>query len=319
MDRRAMHEGSARAILAALLANLGIAVAKLVGWLVTGSAAMLAESIHSLADTGNQGLLFLGGRIARRAPDREHPFGYGHERYFWAFVVALVLFSLGSLFAIYEGYEKIVDADAHSVEAPIVAIVILGVAIVLESFSMRTALVEAAELRGRAPLLRFIRRTKVPELPVVILEDFGALVGLVIAFVSLLLAWQVDPVFDGVGTVVIGLLLGVIAVLLAVEMKSLLIGEAASPEDVAAIRGAMAGHPDVDRVIHLRTEHLGADEVLVAAKVGLRTSLDLPGVARTIDEVERSVRSAVPSAVLIYLEPDLDRGAPAAEGEAPVP
>jgi cation diffusion facilitator family transporter len=297
--------GGARAIIAAFLANLGIAVAKFVGFLITGSSSLLAEAIHSLADTGNQGLLLLGRRRAAREPDEAHPFGYGRERFFWAFVVALVLFSLGSLFALFEGVEKIIDP--HEVDSPIVAVVILAVALVLEGFSLRTALSEAGPQRGGGGLLAFVRRTKVPELPVVILEDLGAMAGLLVAFVALLLTWQVDPIFDGIGTLIIGVLLGAIAILLAVEMKSLLIGEAALPDDVAAIRAAIEQDAAVARLIHLRTEHLGADEILVAAKVGLEPQLDLPAVAIAIDRVEVAIRAAVPTARLIYLEPDLDR------------
>jgi cation diffusion facilitator family transporter len=297
--------GGAKAIVAAFAANLGIAVAKLAGFLVTGSSSMLAESIHSLADTGNQGLLLLGRRRSRRSADVSHPFGYGRERFFWAFVVALVLFSLGALFAIFEGVEKIVHP--HEVESPTVAIAILAVAIVLEGFSMRTALAESKPMREDRTLFGFVRTTKVPELPVVLLEDFGALIGLVVAFAALMLTWQVDPVFDGVGTLIIGLLLGVIAVLLAVEMKSLLIGEAASPEDLAAIREAIVADDDVSHLIHIRTEHVGAEEILVAAKIGLEPGLDLPGTAAAIDRVEASIRAVVPAAELIYLEPDLYR------------
>ena len=298
-------EGGVRAILAAFVANLGIAVAKIIGFLVTGSSSMLAESIHSLADTGNQGLLLFGRRRARRLADADHPFGYGRERFFWAFVVALVLFTLGSMFAVFEGIEKILHP--HHVESPLVAIVILGVAVVLEGYSMRTALREAGEGSRRHGLFRFIKRTKVPELPVVLLEDFGALVGLVIAFVALLLAWHVDPVFDGIGTLAIGTLLGVIAVVLAIEMKSLLIGEGASDADLEKIVGAIVGTPVVQGLIHLRTEHLGPEEILVAAKIALEADLDLVEVARGIDEVERNIRAVVPEARLIYLEPDLYR------------
>ena len=298
-------EGGVRAILAAFVANLGIAVAKIIGFLVTGSSSMLAESIHSLADTGNQGLLLFGRRRSRRLADADHPFGYGRERFFWAFVVALVLFTLGSMFAVFEGIEKILHP--HHVESPLVAIVILGVAVVLEGYSMRTALREAGEGSRRHGLFRFIKRTKVPELPVVLLEDFGALVGLVIAFVALLLAWHVDPVFDGIGTLAIGTLLGVIAVVLAIEMKSLLIGEGASDADLEKIVGAIVGTPVVQGLIHLRTEHLGPEEILVAAKIALEADLDLVEVARGIDEVERNIRAVVPEARLIYLEPDLYR------------
>lgn len=302
-----MHEGSAKAILAALLANLGIAVAKFVGYLFTGSAAMLAESIHSLADTGNQGLLFLGGRIARRAPDREHPFGYGHERYFWAFVVALVLFSLGGLFSIFEGIEKL--WHPVPVESPAWALGILSVAVVLESLSLRTAVREARPYVGNASWWSFIRRSKSPELPVVLLEDTGALVGLAFALTGIgLAAYTGDGRWDAVGSLAIGVLLVAIAYVLSVETKSLLIGEAASPRQVEEIERALASSADVQRVIHLRTQHVGPDEILVAAKVAFPADLTMRRLAVAIDEAEKLVRSAVPAARWIFLEPDVDRG-----------
>jgi cation diffusion facilitator family transporter len=302
-----MHEGSAKAILAALLANLGIAVAKLVGYFFTGSAAMLAESIHSLADTGNQALLFLGGRIARRAPDPEHPFGYGHERYFWAFVVALVLFSLGGLFSISEGIEKLLHPVP--VESPVWALGILAVAIVLESASLRTAMREARPYVGNASWWAFIRHSKSPELPVVLLEDTGALLGLAFAIIGVgLAAYTGDSRWDALGSLAIGLLLVVIAYVLSVETKSLLIGEAASPRQVEAIERALAASDDVQRVIHLRTQHVGPDEILVAAKVAFPANLTMRRLAVAIDEAEQRVRSAVPTARWIFLEPDLDRG-----------
>jgi cation diffusion facilitator family transporter len=305
-----MHEGSAKAILAALLANLGIAVAKLVGYLFTGSAAMLAESIHSLADTGNQALLFLGGRSARRAPDPEHPFGYGHERYFWAFVVALVLFSLGGLFSIFEGVEKLLHPVG--VESPGWALGILGVAIVLESASLRTAVREARPYVGNASWWSFIRRSKSPELPVVLLEDTGALLGLAFALLGVgLAAYTGDSRWDALGSLAIGLLLVAIAYVLSVETKSLLIGEAASPRQVEEIERALAASDDVQRVIHLRTQHVGPDEILVAAKVAFPADLTMRRLALAIDDAERRIRSAVPAARWIFLEPDIDRGPPA--------
>jgi cation diffusion facilitator family transporter len=302
----------ATAILAAFAANLGIAIAKFVGFVVTGSSSMLSESIHSLADTGNQGLLLLGRRRSQRAPDATHPFGYGRERFFWAFVVALVLFSLGALFSIFEGVEKL--REPHRVESPLVAIGILVVAVVLEGSSLRTALHEASGPRRGRGLARFIHDTKIPELPVVLLEDSAALLGLAIALASLVLAWQVDPVFDGVGTVCIGVLLGVIAVVLAVEMKSLLIGEGASDLEQRRISAAIVDDPDISHLIHLRTEQLGPDQILVAAKIGLEPGLDVTQVATAIDRVEAAVREAVPSASLIYLEPDLYRSSGGAVG-----
>jgi cation diffusion facilitator family transporter len=298
--------GSTRAILAALLANAGIAVAKFVGFLITGSSAMLAESVHSVADTSNQGLLLWGQRQARREADALHPFGYGRSRYFYSFVVALVLFTLGSVFAIYEGYHKI--THPQDLKSPVVAIAILVVAIALESYSFRTAVVESRPLKGSGGWWRFIRTSRNPELPVVLLEDTGALVGLVFALIGVGLSMLTDnPVWDGVGTVGIGVLLGVIAIVLMVEMHSLLIGEGATRGEEEAIRSALDQTEHVDRVIHLRTQYLGPDELLVGAKIALPPACELATVAATIDAAEAAIRAAVPAARVIYLEPDLDR------------
>lgn len=297
--------GGSKAIVAAFLANLGIAVAKFVGFLITGSSSMLAESVHSVADTGNQGLLLFGRRRATRGADDRHEFGYGRERFFWAFVVALVLFALGSLFAIYEGVHKLQHPEP--INAPMVAIVILGLAIVLEGFSLRTAVHEAREMKGTRGMLGFIRSTKNPELPTVLLEDIGALVGLVVAMGALVAAWKVDPIYDGVGTLIIGGILGVIAVFLAIEMKGLLIGEAATPEDRADLIAAVESHPEVERIIHLRTEHIGPESILVTAKVAFRAGLTVAELSAAIDSVEAAMRTVVPEAVLIYIEPDLYR------------
>lgn len=306
-----MTEGSRRAILAAFLANLGIAVAKFVAFLATGAASMLAEAVHSVADTGNQGLLLLGAARARRAPSAEHPFGYGAERYFWAFVVAMVLFSMGSLFAVYEGVQKLLHP--HDIVSPAWALGVLAVAIVLEAFSMRTAVREARPLLQGSSWWRFVRGAKTPELPVVLLEDLGALLGLVLALVGVGLAVLLgDPRFDALGSIGIGVLLGVIALLLAAEMKSLLIGEAASPQAIRTILEALESSPDVARVIHLRTLHLGPEELLVAAKLELSSGLDFAGVARAIDGAETRLRSRLDQARVVYLEPDVHRPGPAA-------
>lgn len=304
MDEASEH-GTRRAIFAAFLANLGIAIAKFAAFLVTGSTSMMAESIHSVADTGNQGLLFLGGARARRPADQEHQFGYGAERYFWAFVVALVLFSLGALFSLYEGIEKLLHP--HQLESPAVAFVVLAVAIVLESFSLRTAVHESRPHRGAMSWWQFIRRTKTPELPVVLLEDIGALCGLVLAIIGLGLATATGETrYDAIGSIAIGLLLGVIAIVLAAEMKSLLIGESAEPDVDARIRAAIESGPEVRRVIHLRTLQLGPESLLVATKV----DIDAPSIATlaiAIDAVEERIRAAIPNAALIYVEPDLYR------------
>jgi len=301
-----MNAGNRRAVLAAMLANAGIAVAKFVGWGFTGAASLLAEAVHSLADTSNQGLLLWGGAAASRAPTRDHAFGFGRERYFWSFVVALVIFSLGSLFAIYEGIEKVLHP--HALSDPMWAVGILLVAIVLEAFSFRTAIVEARLQRGKASWWTFIRRTKNPELPVVLLEDLGALLGLVIALGGIALAaWTGDPRFDAAGSIAIGVLLGAIAVVLAIEMKSLLIGESAAPRHEEAIRVACLEQRTVGRVIHLRTQHIGPEELLVALKLEFDPGLSLVELAGEIDALEARIRSAIPFTAVVYVEPDVYR------------
>lgn len=302
-----------KAVIAALAANLSIAAAKFAGFAVTGSSSMLAEAVHSVADSGNQGLLLLGGRRARKAADQEHPFGYGRERYFWGFVVALVLFSLGSVFAITEGLYKIKNPEP--LESPQWAIGILLFAVMAEGLSFRTAKREADKLRGDAGYWRFIRRAKAPELPVVLLEDLGALVGLTLAMGGISLAVITDnPVWDGYGTLAIGVLLGIIAVVLLWEMKSLLIGESASRKDLEAMEAAIESQPEVVRVIHLRAEHIGPEELLVGAKVEFHHDLSVVEVSQAIDRVERSIRVGVPSARLIFLEPDVHHDHRAAVG-----
>src|ERR1700712_4244715 len=299
-------EGSTRAILAALLANAGIAVAKFVGFIITGSSSMLAEAVHSVADTSNHGLLLFGQREARKEADELHPFGYGRSRYFYSFVVALVLFTLGSVFALYEGYHKITHPE--ELTSPVVAIAILVVAIGLEGYSFRTAMVESRPLKGSIGWGGFIRTARNPELPVVLLEDTGALIGLVFALTGVGVTMLTgEPVWDGIGTVAIGVLLGVIAVILMIEMHSLLIGEGATSQEDKAIRTALEQTENVDRLIHIRTQYLGPDELLVAAKIALARTTDLATVASTIDAAEAAVRAAVPAARVIYLEPDLDR------------
>jgi cation diffusion facilitator family transporter len=299
-----VHEGSRRAIAAAFLANLGIAIAKFIGFAITGASSMLAEAIHSVADTGNQGLLFLGGARAARPADAENPFGYGRERYFWSFVVALVLFSVGGLFAVYEGIQKL--REPHEITSPAVALSILGVALVLETFSLRTAVKAANPERRGLGWWSYIRRSKSPELPVVLLEDLGALVGLMLAFAGITLAVVTDQSrWDGAATLAIGLLLVTIAVILVIELKSLLVGESAGPEDLRRIRAAIEGTPQVRRLIHMRTQHIGPEELLVGAKIELDPGLTPAGIVEAINTTEARMREAVPIARIIYLEPDL--------------
>ncbi|HEV7757297.1 MAG TPA: cation diffusion facilitator family transporter [Mycobacteriales bacterium] len=305
--------GGTKAIIAALVANLGIAVTKFVAFLLTASSSMLAESIHSVADSGNQALLLLGGRRARRAATPQHPFGYGRERYLYAFVVSIVLFSVGGLFALYEGYHKLSHPE------PITAwhwvpVAVLLAAIAMESCSFRTAIVESNAVRGKASWGEFLRRSKAPELPVVLMEDLAALLGLVLALFGVGLTLLTDDgTWDGIGTMAIGVLLVAVAVFLAVETKSLLIGEAATPEAVEAIERAIASTPGVDGVIHMRTLHLGPEELLVAAKIAVPADASAADIAAAIDAAEEQIRAAEPIARVIYLEPDLRRA------DAPVP
>lgn len=304
-----MHEGSKRAIAAAFLANLGIAIAKFVGFAITGASSMLAEAIHSVADASNQALLFLGGARATRPATAENPFGYGRERYFWSFVVALVLFSIGGLFAVYEGIQKL--RDPHEITSPAVALVILGVAIVLEVFSFRTAIKAANPERRGLSWWGYIRRSKQPELPVVLLEDLGALVGLMFAFTGVTLAVVTDQTrWDGAATLMIGLLLVTIAIILVIEMKGLLIGESATPDDLRRIERAIVATPQVRGLIHMRTQHIGPDELLVGAKLELDPGLSSAQIAEAINETEARIRADVPIARLIYLEPDIRAAAP---------
>lgn len=298
--------GGKKAILAALSANAGIAAAKFVGAAITGSASMLAEGVHSVADTANQGLLLFGQNRAEREATTLHPFGYGRSRYFYSFVVALVLFTLGSVYALYEGIHKI--RHPEDLSSPIVAVVILLIAIGLESFSFVTALRESRPLKGRASWWRFIRNSRSPELPVVLLEDTGALIGLVLALIGVgLTAVTGNAVWDGMGTLAIGVLLGVIAIVLIIEMQSLLIGEGATLDEDKAIRANLVDGSRIDRVIHLKTQYLGPEELLVAAKVGVVPGLDIATIASAIDAAESRIRGAVPAARIIYLEPDLYR------------
>jgi cation diffusion facilitator family transporter len=298
--------GGTKAILAALAANTAIAVAKFVAAAFTGSSSMLAEGIHSVADAGNQALLLLGGKRAQRASTQEHPFGYGRERYFYAFVVAVVLFAIGALFSLYEGLHKF--SDPHPVESAGWAFGVLIFAIIAEIFSFRTAIQEANAVRGKQSWMAFIRRSKAPELPVILLEDLGALFGLIFALFGVTMAVITgDGRWDAIGTLMIGVLLAIISVILAVETKSLLLGEGASEEMETQIRAALETAPQVDRVIHMRTLHLGPEELLVAAKIAVTNNDTAAEVAAGIDEAERRIREAVPIARVIYLEPDLYR------------
>lgn len=296
--------GGSKAIIAAFLANVGIAIAKFVAWAISGSSSMLAEGVHSLADSGNQLLLMLGNKRAQQPADASHPFGYGRVRYVYAFVVAIVLFSVGGVFSIYEGIAKI--RDPHMLEMWWLPLAVLIVAIVLESFSLRTAVRESRPLKGRRSWGRFIKESKAPELPVVLLEDFAALIGLTIAFFGVgLTVLTGNGLFDGIATVVIGVLLIVVAFVVGIEVKSLLVGEGASDEDLAKIEAALVESKDIGRVIHMKTLYLSPDEFMVGAKIDVNPLASMSEVSVIVNLAERRVRLAVPAAKVIYLEPDI--------------
>ncbi|GHH47908.1 cation diffusion facilitator family transporter [Streptomyces candidus] len=308
--------GGTKAIVAALVANLAIAVAKFVAFLFSGSSSMLAESVHSLADSGNQGLLLLGGKKAKREATPQHPFGYGRERYIYAFLVSIVLFTVGGMFAIYEGYEKI--HDPHEIEAWYWPVGVLIFAIIAESFSFRTAIQESNATRGQQSWKDFIRRAKAPELPVVLLEDLGALVGLILALIGVSLALITgNGVWDGIGTLCIGILLIIIAIVLAAETKSLLLGESAGIDEVDRIKAAVVDGETVTGLIHMRTLHLGPEELLVAAKIAVQHDDTAAEIAQAINAAEDRIRAAVPIARVIYLEPDIYSETAAAMGQDP--
>jgi cation diffusion facilitator family transporter len=300
-----MAGGGNKAVVAALLANGGIAITKFAAWALTQSASMLAEAIHSTADCGNQVLLLVGGKRAKRTADELHQFGFGRERYVYSFIVSIVLFSVGGLFALYEGYHKV--HEPHGIDDwKWVPVAVLLIAIVMESFSFRTAIVEANKLRGSVSWVRFVRNARAPELPVILLEDFAALTGLVLALIGVVLTLATgNGVFDGLGSMAIGALLVCVAIFLAIEMKSLLLGESATREAQQRIVAAIENTPGVQRLIHIKTLHLGPEEVLVAAKLGVEPTTDAAVVAETIDAAERAVRAAEPMSVHIYLEPDV--------------
>jgi cation diffusion facilitator family transporter len=319
-------EGGTRAVVAALTANIFIAVTKFGAWVLTGASSMLAEAIHSVADSGNQVLLLVGGKRATREATPEHPFGYGRERYVFSFIVSVVLFSVGGLFALYEAYHKYEEVHAGApnelLEGPWwwVPLVVLTAAVIAEIFSFRTAILESNKVRGKQSWSKFIRSAKAPELPVILLEDLAALLGLIFALfgVGMTLLTR-NGYFDVIGTAAIGLLLVLVAITLAIETKSLLLGEAASVESVHKIEQALTGSPGVDRVIHMKTLHLGPEEVLVAAKIAVDRGESASAVAEIINQAEANIRTAEPMVTALYLEPDIydPNHVPAARPERP--
>lgn len=298
--------GGKAAILAALLANLGIAATKFIAWALSGATSMLAEGVHSLADSGNQLLLLLGGKKSKKRADNKHPFGYGRERFVYAFVVSIILFTVGGVFSIYEGIHKLQHPEP--LEVWWLPLLVLSIAIVLESFSLRTAVKESNPLRGTASWIQFIRHAKAPELPVLLLEDTAALLGLVFAFFGVgLTVITGNSACDAIGTLLIGALLVVVAIVLGFETKGLLVGEGATVEDVQAIEKAIISGGETDGIIHMKTLYLGPDELMVGAKLAFAPELRFSEVASAIDTIETRIRAAVPAAAVIYIEPDVAR------------
>ena len=299
-------EGGTKAVIAALLANSGIAVSKFVAFVITGSTAMLSEAIHSVADALNQVLLLIGGKRSKRVADEKYQFGYGRVRYVYGFMVAIVLFMVGGIYSLYEGWHK--WNHPEPVDNHWIAIGVLTIAILLESLSFRTAILETNKVRGKRSVAKFVRDARQPELPVILLEDFGALLGLVFAMFGVSFAVITgDGRWDGMGAMAIGTLLIIIAIILIREMSAMLVGEGALPEEYDAVKAALESAPLVERVIHLRTLHVGPDALLVGAKIAIRRCDSAQDIAQGIDEAERLLRLAVPSAQYVFLEPDLDR------------
>ena len=248
----------------------------------------------------------LGGKQAKKHADAEHPFGYGRERYVYAFVVSIILFSVGGVFSLYEGIHKL--QDPHPLEQAWLPITVLLIAIVLESFSLRTAVREPNLVRGKQSWIAFVRHSKAPELPVVLLEDVAALLGLVLALFGVgLTIITGDSMWDAIGTIAIGILLVLVAIVLGIETKSLLVGEGATVAQRVLIRDAINAHPDVRSLIHMKTLYLGPEELMVAAKIDFGSQTRLADVAASIDSVEQEIREAEPMARVIYIEPDIYR------------
>jgi len=319
-------ENSPKAIIAALLANLGIAATKLVAWLITGASSMLAESIHSLADSGNQVLLLVGGKRAQRPATENHAFGFGRERYVYAFIVSVVLFTVGGLFALYEAYHKWHEVhEGHEIELLngnrwLVAVGVLVAAIAMEAFSFKTAISESNKLRGNLSWVEFIRGAKAPELPVVLLEDFAALIGLALALAGVGMTVITESGYwDVAGTACIGVLLVLVAITLAVETKSLLLGESAQEDKRDLITEAVLAGDDGHDIIHMRTLHVGPEQILVAIKLGVDRAESAADIAEAIDATERRIRAAVPEAQYIFIEPDIRRAAAGPGGSSRVP
>lgn len=293
--------GSKKVVLAALVGNSLIAITKFGAATITGSSAMFSEAVHSVVDTGNQALLLYGLRRAARPADETHPFGYSKEIYFWSFVVAILLFSVGAGVSLYEGVEKILHPEA--IKSPHINYIVLGIAMVFESVALWIAVREFNERRGSKPVFQAIRDSKDPSLVTVLMEDTAALSGLIIAFGGILLAQLLHmPVFDGIASVAIGLVLASAATLLAFETKSLLIGEAAAPHIVKGVRRIIASQMGILRTNEVLTMHLGPHDVLVNISVDFHDNVDSVGVEATVSEMETRIKASHPEVSRLFIE-----------------
>jgi cation diffusion facilitator family transporter len=298
-----------RVVIAALAVNVAIAIFKFIAAALSRSSAMLAEACHSTADSANQIFLLVGMRKSARPPDRDHPFGYGPETYFWAFMVALCIFSVGGGFSVHEGVEKILHRHdpGQELRDPIWAYVVLGVSILLETYSFSVAMKEFRHIRAGRGVRRTLRETRDPTVLTVLFEDLAALFGLMVALIGILLTRYTGNVaYDGAASIVVGLALGAVAWVLARDTKSLLIGQSVTEADETRIRAIVAAHKDVVELVHLRTMHLGPDEVIAAIKVRFLGNLDTRRLELSINEIEAELRGELPRLRRIYIEPGFD-------------
>ena len=303
MSADAEHEGSTAVVLRAFVANFGIAVAKFVVAFVSGSAAMLSEAVHSLADTGNQVVLLVGIRKAKRAADARHEFGYGSERYFWSFIVAVSLFTMGATVAFYEGFEKILHRNQEPPGQVIYAIIVLGISLGLELFSLKGAMDEFKQFRRGRTFKRAFAESRDPVVFVVMFEDSADIAGLFLAFVGVVLAKLTgDALWDGLSSLAVGIVLAITAGYLAVKTKHLLIGEAVTASQRDRITELTASSPGVRKLIHLRTLHLGPEDVIVAMKVAFDDDATTTKIAEYVDGIEARLRSELPHLTRIYVE-----------------
>jgi len=297
------HGSTARAILYAFIANFGIAIAKSWAAWLTGSGSMLAEAIHSYADTGNQVLLYLGLKQSQRPPDAEHPLGYGKLSYFWSFIVAILLFTMGGLFSIYEGFHKL--SHPEPLNRVYIAIIVLIVAIFLEGGSLIGCLREIKKVRGDRPFKEWLKHTRASELVVVLGEDIGAQLGLVLALGFLFTAWLTgNPVYDAFGSITIGVILLIISAFIAWRIRALLVGRSADPEIQKAIDEIIAKQEGIERVFNTITVQYGPDTML-AAKIKLVDGISINAAVEDINELERELKNRVPNLKWLFIEPDV--------------